>query len=173
MKCNNCGWDNPPGKVKCEKCNVRLEGSMVIRFKPSDSHIKDDEGHITIKDSALPDKQQTVVAKSGGARKIVGFLVSYTLKPEGAVFPLFEGKSVIGRSESADICLKDKQISDPHLTILYRLADRKFTFEDHKTTNGTYLNGRLCAVGEVGELHNGDLIRIGNIELIFTEILIR
>jgi hypothetical protein len=29
MRCKNCGWDNPAGNVKCEKCNAPLQGSMV------------------------------------------------------------------------------------------------------------------------------------------------
>ncbi len=29
MRCNNCGWENEPGKLKCEKCNAPLSGSMV------------------------------------------------------------------------------------------------------------------------------------------------
>ena len=29
MRCGNCGWENPPNNIKCVKCNVPLEGSMV------------------------------------------------------------------------------------------------------------------------------------------------
>lgn len=29
MRCNNCGWENPAGNQKCEKCNAPLKGSMV------------------------------------------------------------------------------------------------------------------------------------------------
>lgn len=28
MRCNNCGWDNPNGLTKCEKCNTPLEGGV-------------------------------------------------------------------------------------------------------------------------------------------------
>lgn len=28
MRCKNCGWDNPAGNVKCEKCGHVLSGSM-------------------------------------------------------------------------------------------------------------------------------------------------
>jgi hypothetical protein len=27
MRCNNCGWDNPGGRAKCEKCNAPLSGA--------------------------------------------------------------------------------------------------------------------------------------------------
>lgn len=26
MRCNNCGWENPDGNQKCEKCNAPLQG---------------------------------------------------------------------------------------------------------------------------------------------------
>ena len=35
MRCKNCGWENPQGNVKCEKCNAPLSGSMVNGPSPS------------------------------------------------------------------------------------------------------------------------------------------
>ncbi len=29
MRCNNCGYDNPAGLARCEKCNAPLSGSIV------------------------------------------------------------------------------------------------------------------------------------------------
>lgn len=29
MRCKNCGWENDSNKVKCEKCNAPLTGSMI------------------------------------------------------------------------------------------------------------------------------------------------
>lgn len=29
MRCNNCGWENNPSNMKCEKCNAPLKGSMI------------------------------------------------------------------------------------------------------------------------------------------------
>lgn len=28
MRCKNCGWENPNGSTKCEKCNASLSGAM-------------------------------------------------------------------------------------------------------------------------------------------------
>ena len=28
MRCNNCGWDNPSGQTRCEKCNAPLESEV-------------------------------------------------------------------------------------------------------------------------------------------------
>ena len=30
MRCNNCGWENPDGNQKCEKCNAPLQGGVNI-----------------------------------------------------------------------------------------------------------------------------------------------
>lgn len=38
MRCKNCGWENPGGNTKCEKCNAPLKGSMVENNGPRESH---------------------------------------------------------------------------------------------------------------------------------------
>jgi len=34
MRCNNCGWDNAPAAMRCEKCNAPQKGSMVQDNNP-------------------------------------------------------------------------------------------------------------------------------------------
>jgi len=34
MRCNNCGWDNAPAAMRCEKCNAPQKGSMVQENTP-------------------------------------------------------------------------------------------------------------------------------------------
>lgn len=31
MRCNNCGWQNSAGKLRCEKCNYPLSGSLNVQ----------------------------------------------------------------------------------------------------------------------------------------------
>lgn len=38
MRCQFCGWDNPQGKEKCEKCNKPLGGSTSAISKDDDVH---------------------------------------------------------------------------------------------------------------------------------------
>ena len=39
MRCKNCGWENPAGLNKCEKCNAPLRGSMIENEgQVSDNH---------------------------------------------------------------------------------------------------------------------------------------
>lgn len=96
-------------------------------------------------------------------RKLVGWLVSYTLNSNGKDFRLYEGKNTMGTSKSCDISLEnDKSISTKHLTILFR--NKIFKFKDEFSTNGTYINEEFL---EEGELKDGDKIKIGNTILLF------
>ena len=96
-------------------------------------------------------------------RKLVGWLVSYTLNQNGKDFRLYEGKNTIGTSENCDMCLvNDNSVSQKHLTILYR--NKIFKFKDEFSTNGTYINNEFS---EEGELKDGDEIKVGNTVFLF------
>ena len=43
MRCNNCGFINPAGRARCEKCNAPLSGSMVDQ--PSETVAGDQDGY--------------------------------------------------------------------------------------------------------------------------------
>lgn len=51
MRCNNCGWENPDGSQKCEKCNAPLQGVG------GSSNV--DYGHSTIREDIPFEKPQT------------------------------------------------------------------------------------------------------------------
>jgi len=42
MRCKNCGWDNPEGNVKCEKCNVSLSSYEIEAEMPRSGYDSDD-----------------------------------------------------------------------------------------------------------------------------------
>ncbi|MEN3040597.1 MAG: FHA domain-containing protein [Bacteroidia bacterium] len=98
-------------------------------------------------------------------RKIVGWLISFTLHPNGVDFRLYEGRNTIGSDPKCDIPLNDLGVSAHHLTILYRAG--QFLFRDELSTNGTFINGEM--VNE-GTLKDGDIIRIGNTEFRFRAV---
>lgn len=93
-------------------------------------------------------------------RKLVGWLISYTLHPNGVDFRLYEGRNLLGSDPKCDILLNDPKVSGHHLTILYRAG--QFIFRDELSTNGTFINGIM--VNE-GSLQDGDVIRVGDTEL--------
>lgn len=115
----------------------------------------------------LEEKQQVQQVQSHGAgRKLVGWLVSYTLDPLGQDFKLREGRNIIGSDSACDISIADAQVSGKHLTILYRMGD--FKFKDELSTNGTFINDEFV---EEGNLKDGDVIRIGQTVLKFRSAL--
>ena len=229
MKCKNCGWDNPGGNAKCEKCNATMSvyatdnratqyasgaddynpratavGYTPDEFNPLATAMgcpqcgypvrpTDDVcpmcGRTIAGNKRAPEavKKEPEVAKPAvpvgtiiqginqtqekadqERKKLTGFLVTYNLSPNGEFFPLYEGKNSIGRTTSSSISIQgDSAISDRHLSILYRVVDRKFKFKDEQSSNGTFINGELL---DEGELKNLDVITLGSTRLLFMEI---
>jgi pSer/pThr/pTyr-binding forkhead associated (FHA) protein len=81
----------------------------------------------------------------------------------GRVFVL-QSPATIGRAAECDVPLNDGFLSAVHA----RLTERSgiWLIEDLDSLNGTALNG--FALRDVTELHDGDLIRLGRIELRFS-----
>lgn len=91
-------------------------------------------------------------------RKLVGWLVSFTIDPNGADHKLYEGRNLIGSDPMCDITVQnDAAVSSKHLTILHRMGH--FKFKDELSTNGTFIND---VFEEEGNLKDGDMIRIGD-----------
>ena len=101
-------------------------------------------------------------------KKLVGFLVTYDRTPMGKAFNIYEGRNFIGRDAECDISIPDdNQMSGKHMVIRYLTGDGKFRFRDEMTSNGTYVNKELL---DEGELHNYDIIRVGNTSFVFIAI---
>jgi pSer/pThr/pTyr-binding forkhead associated (FHA) protein len=93
-----------------------------------------------------------------GVRKLVGWLVSYTLNPAGADFRIYEGRNSVGTDPGCDVVVPgDPAVSARHLTLLYRSDG--FRFKDELSTNGTFVNDQMR---DEGVLQDGDMIRVGN-----------
>lgn len=90
-------------------------------------------------------------------RKLVGWLVSFTVDPNGVDYQLFEGRNSLGSKPGCDIVVNDPAVSGHHLTILFRMGH--FKFKDELSTNGTFINDVFV---EEGNLQDGDNIRIGD-----------
>jgi sigma-B regulation protein RsbU (phosphoserine phosphatase) len=74
-------------------------------------------------------------------------------------------RMVIGRSSESDVFLPDHLLSRRHAEIEPRGGE--FFLIDLGSTNGTFLNGERV-VGE-RKLHHGDLIKVGESKLVFSE----
>ncbi|MBR5640285.1 MAG: FHA domain-containing protein [Muribaculaceae bacterium] len=98
------------------------------------------------------------------ASKLVGWLVTYSLDPQGVDFRLFEGRNILGKDFSCSVCINDSKVSAQHAILLYR--NGKFMIKDNLSTNGTYVNGEDIEDDSV-VLNDGDIIQIGDTILLF------
>ena len=92
------------------------------------------------------------------SRKLVGWLVSYTLNDMGVDFKLFEGRNVIGRDLDCQISVNDGTVSGKHAVLLYR--EGSYFIQDSLSTSGTRVNGADTGVNAV-TLNDGDTIQVG------------
>ncbi len=92
------------------------------------------------------------------SRKLVGWLVSYTLNDMGVDFKLFEGRNTIGRDLDCQISINDNTVSGKHAVLLYR--EGSYFIQDSLSTSGTRVNGSDTGVNAVA-LNDGDVIQVG------------
>ncbi len=80
--------------------------------------------------------------------------------PVGKAFPL-SPVTVIGRTTEAEVAMNDSFLSNEHARL--ELRNGVWWLEDLNSTNGTFLNG--FEVRGPTELHAGDIVRVGRVEL--------
>lgn len=110
--------------------------------------------------------QQQVNIRS--RRKLVGWLVSYTLDDMGMDFKLYEGRNIIGRNADCQITIADKTVSGNHAVILFRAG--KYSITDMQSSQGTFVNDEDIEL-EPRYLKDGDVIRMGQTLLRFRSSL--
>ena len=98
------------------------------------------------------------------ARRVIAILVTYSWKPEGQVFPIREGRNLIGRGEECDVRVpEDSMMSLVNSHITFR---QSFTIGDMVSMGGTYLNGEAVEE-QFKPLTNLTRIRAGATHLLF------
>lgn len=104
------------------------------------------------------------VAPLQAARKIVAVLVTYSWKPEGQMYPVREGRNLIGRGEECDIhVLEDATLSQVNSHITFR---QNFVLGDMVSMSGTDLNDQPVEE-QFRPLGNYARIRTGSTHWIF------
>lgn len=88
----------------------------------------------------------------------------FRTEAETLTFPLLKKTAVLGRLHTNDIVLEDPNVSRVHAEI--KREDNHFTLYDLGSTNGTYVNGKPQ---KKWILQNGDIINLGETELLFKE----
>ena len=87
MRCRNCGWQNPDGANKCEKCNAPLQGSMVENVvEASRSSAPAENLRSTLRENvAFPDAPSASPAPSVAEQQCPR--CGYVMAPEMATCP--------------------------------------------------------------------------------------
>ena len=113
------------------------------------------------------DEMETVATPGGGekqqrvyreARKLVGWLVSYTLDSMGVDFKLYEGRNIIGRDMDCNITVNDNMVSSKHAVLLFRA--NKYSITDSQSSHGTFVNDEDIEL-EPRYIKDGDVIKVG------------
>ena len=126
---------------------------------------KKDLNRTFIQGMEINDEGKNVVIETARqTRKIVGWIISYSLDAMGLDFRIYEGNNTIGRDPENTITVaNDSAISGKHVTILFRM--NKFYIKDEMAVNGTFINEELIEIGKPYELNDGDAIRLGGTSL--------
>jgi len=108
-------------------------------------------------------------APAAASRPLVGVLAAPGFGPGGSVFPVRQGKNLIGSDRASDVCLAaDPRVSLEHALLLHR--GNSFYLADRMSTNGTWVNGAEVPANGTVLLRDRDRVRCGGVELIFLVI---
>jgi hypothetical protein len=98
--------------------------------------------------------------RDAGLHRIVGVLVTYSLRQDGDLFAVREGRNLIGWNRECHISIpNDGELSNEHALILYRQG--QFEIIDKESTNGTRLNGEMLKSNQGVELPDHAEIKTG------------
>lgn len=94
-------------------------------------------------------------------------IIQYNSEEQVDYLPLGKRTSVIGRSEALPLQVLDDQVSRKHLRIRYDEGTDTHLASDMGSRNGVFVNDRK--IESEAQLVEGDIIRIGNSELLYTD----
>lgn len=192
MRCNNCGWENPDGNQKCEKCNAPLQGGV------SNQNF---DLHSTIRESAPFEPQQptkttideTIVEEPmvaqpqpkqktaptvdfGGTVNPYAGMGAYVPVPRCILKPvIFPGEDT--RYAPQPVNIKgaynelNRQLIDPDNNTITSKVQATLTYKEGKwyVENKSAQKTTYVHAGEPIEIKSGDIILMGNRTFVFEE----
>ncbi len=87
------------------------------------------------------------------------------LKTSDSIYDIPLGKSTFGRRDSNDVIVSNAFVSGNHGEFL--AENDQLTFTDIGSTNGSSINGTKLEIGQGHPVADGDVLRIGELELKF------
>ncbi len=158
---NNPNKDNSGDKTVVIEDNSGDDKTVIINptiDMGGETSIPDNEN--TDKTVIFSPKKGDKTPKQSNIRKLVGWIVSYTLNENGMDFRLYEGKNTVGRGMDCNIRItEDKLLSSEHATFLYR-GDSIY-IRDEMASNPSFINEEELMPGATVKLKDGDIIMIG------------
>jgi pSer/pThr/pTyr-binding forkhead associated (FHA) protein len=106
-----------------------------------------------------------VAAAPAGARVLVGFLVTFQNDPGGSFWPVYSGRTQLGRASGdtgADVAIADASASSRHASVHADPSTGQAYVEDDGSRNGTFLNEQRLPPGERRQLRDNDRLRVGS-----------
>ncbi|EUA88439.1 FHA domain protein [Mycobacterium ulcerans str. Harvey] len=103
-----------------------------------------------------------MVGRAPGETGNIATSMMKILRPGRAAGELPPGAVTIGRADDNDIVIPEVLASRHHATLIP--TPQGTEIRDNRSINGTFVNGARV---EAALLHDGDVVTIGNIDLIF------
>lgn len=147
-------------KIFGDEKKSNTDKTKIFEEKQTKNIVENNWDKTYISETAEPENNNGEAIIQRENRKLVGWIVSFTIDASGADYRIYEGKNTIGAAADCEITVTgDKLVSSRHATILFR--NEKFRLKDEFSTNGTYLNNKDIE-DEAILLNDGDNIKIGN-----------
>jgi hypothetical protein len=163
------GWVANDGTPLAEAYELLLDEATAYERRPSP------EQYAAFRKATMSSRLTAVVPKEARSRgdlsqKLIEQVAgdcppAWLVEPSGARHRLRE-EHVIGRTKHADICVPSPQVARAHAEVF---ADGgRYWITDLGSTNGTIVNGKPLGSAR-HQLTDGDVIRVGNVELRYEE----
>jgi len=135
-----------PNKIANHKQNLNSTAGLRTEFE-EEFEEETEQGGVVVKKERRTD------------RRLVGWLVTYSIDPMGIDYKIYEGRNMIGKHIDCNITVNDKKLTDRHALILFRSDE--YVIQDQLSTHGTFVNDEDIKYNPI-ELHDGDIIRMGD-----------
>lgn len=179
MLCPNCQHWNEEGANFCEDCGQDLRGAQApgpVSVKPTSKPVRPATPPGPVIAPPIIGAVPTGFSTTGNGLDDAAPAAPYKgprleLAATGSIFKLGD-RVVVGREDPRlQIDLEgypDAKFISHHHAQLTRVNDQQYV-EDLGSSNGTYVNDRKLASGQIEPLEAGDVIRFGKLEMIFRD----
>lgn len=144
-------FTDDPAKVRS-----RLSGRPVLVYEPPQDETMDED-----------DDDYQLRTQSGLAVPAIGGGDPMAVVIEKTKDNAFQRRITIGRTANNDIVLDDSSVSRFHAWLEFRDSDKEWILVDAGSRNGSLVAGRKLAAKAPTTLTNGNVLRIGALQLTY------